>query len=317
MLILFARTEETKLTRAQEGLGGENYHIETNYFGKGDTTTYNRATYPPVTDPVGTFHTYTVDWQKDYISWFLDGNLLRTLHASDAEGGSRFPQTPMNLRIGVWAGGDPTEPPGTRQWAGGMTDFSQGPFTMYIKSVHIENENPAKSYTYGDNSGSWESIQFDKSAAGAGGDPNPPSPTTAPTEPKPKPQPQPQPDPKPQPKPQPKPDPMTTTTTAASPGSGSGSGSVSFTTSISKPSSSAGSGPKSTPGSGSSSSSSSSPGSMSTPGSGSSTSSVGGSSSGAGSSASATPTVGTGSASALTMGLPLAFVGLVAALLQL
>lgn len=150
----------------QEALGGNYNHIETNYFGKGDTSTYNRATWPAVAPPAqDTFHTYTVNWQKDAITWAIDGNVIRTLNYADAQGGSRYPQTPMRVRIGVWAGGDPNNAPGTIAWAGGPTDYQQAPFTMYVKSVQITNANPADSYTYTDNSGSWQSIQMSGAAS--------------------------------------------------------------------------------------------------------------------------------------------------------
>lgn len=66
----------------------------------------------------------------------------------------------MNVRIGVWAGGDPSNAKGTIEWAGGETDYSKAPFTMYIKDVTIVNYNPAESYTWSDQTGSYESIKF-------------------------------------------------------------------------------------------------------------------------------------------------------------
>lgn len=147
----------------QEALGGDTTQIETNYFGKGYTGSYDRATYVGVGSPQTTFHTYTVNWQRDSIQWLIDGNVVRTLTA--AEAGDHFPQTPMRLRIGIWAGGDPSNAPGTIQWAGGQTDYNAGPYTMYLKSVKITNANPGGSYTYSDNSGSAGSIKIDGAAA--------------------------------------------------------------------------------------------------------------------------------------------------------
>lgn len=105
-------------------------------------------------------HTYTIDWKKDSITFLIDGKEVRKVSYEEAKGGSRYPQTPMNLRIGIWAGGDPSNGEGTIEWAGGATDYSQAPFTMYVESVHIQNYNPADSYKWTDNSGSWESIEF-------------------------------------------------------------------------------------------------------------------------------------------------------------
>ncbi|KAL4795725.1 concanavalin A-like lectin/glucanase domain-containing protein [Aspergillus venezuelensis] len=146
-----------------EALGGVPTQIQTNYFGKGDTSSYDRVTYEPVDGPQSSFHTYTIEWTPQTVSWAIDGDVRRTLTRAEAQGGSRFPQTPARLRIGIWAGGDPTNGEGTIEWAGGETDYSAAPFTMYIKSVHIENTYPGNEYSYSDNSGDWQSINVDNS----------------------------------------------------------------------------------------------------------------------------------------------------------
>ncbi|KAL4909907.1 concanavalin A-like lectin/glucanase domain-containing protein [Aspergillus multicolor] len=146
-----------------ETLGGDTTQVQTNYFGKGDTTTYDRGTFEAIATPQEIFHTYTVTWSPDAISWIIDGTTVRTLNYADAQGGSRFPQTPARLRLGIWTGGDSDNAPGTIEWAGGETDYNAGPFTMYVKSVSIENTYPGSEYTYTDNSGDWQSIDIDNS----------------------------------------------------------------------------------------------------------------------------------------------------------
>ncbi|KAJ5091502.1 hypothetical protein NUU61_006372 [Penicillium alfredii] len=96
-----------------EQLGAYDNQIQTDYFGKGNTTSYDRATTVSVSSPEETFHTYAVDWTSSKIDWLLDGNVVRTLNYADAVGGSNFPQTPMRIRIGIWAGGDPDNAEGT------------------------------------------------------------------------------------------------------------------------------------------------------------------------------------------------------------
>lgn len=113
----------------------------------------------PVPGLQDAFHTYTINWNQNQIQWLVDGNVVRTLNYNDAKGGSRFPQTPMRLRLGIWAGGDPDNGQGTIEWAGGLTDYGAAPFSMYVKSVRVENQNPSDSYTYTDSSGSWQSIE--------------------------------------------------------------------------------------------------------------------------------------------------------------
>ncbi len=85
-----------------EFMGGNGTHAETNYFGKGNTTSFDRAVYHPMTtDPRDTFHNYTVHWTSDKIEWYIDSALIRTLPYAAANGGHNYPQTPMTVRLGV------------------------------------------------------------------------------------------------------------------------------------------------------------------------------------------------------------------------
>ncbi|TKA70024.1 hypothetical protein B0A55_09084 [Friedmanniomyces simplex] len=147
-----------------EFLGGNTAEVETNFFGKDNTTAYDRAIYYPVTTPQTEFHTYTVDWTSDRIEWIIDGTTVRTLAYTDplTNGGQNYPQTPMRLKLGNWCGGCAGEAEGTIEWAGGNTTFDNAPYTMYVESVAIQNYNPAESYEYSDMSGTWESIKVVK-----------------------------------------------------------------------------------------------------------------------------------------------------------
>jgi beta-glucanase (GH16 family) len=142
-----------------EFMGGNDSFVETNYFGKGNTTAYDRAIYYPVDNPQQNWHNYTTQWTAEKLEWFIDGQLVRTLMYADANGGYDFPQTPMNIRMGVWAGGDPSEPKGVIEWAGGEADYSKAPFTMYVQSVRVTDFSSGTQYKYGDTSGSWRSIE--------------------------------------------------------------------------------------------------------------------------------------------------------------
>jgi len=142
-----------------EFLGGDGTQAETNYFGKGNTTTYNRAIYYPVSSPQTTVHTYAVNWTSSSLVFSIDGTAVRTLLYTDADGGANYPQTPMKLKLGNWAGGAAGEPAGTVEWAGGATNFANAPFTMYVESVSIVNDNPGKQYVWGDHTGSYQSIK--------------------------------------------------------------------------------------------------------------------------------------------------------------
>lgn len=140
-----------------EWLGAEDGQVQSNYFGKGQTTTYDRAATHAVSDSQGSTHQYTIDWTEDRIEWQIDGNTVRTLNANDANG--QYPQTPMQFKFGAWSGGDPSNPPGTIQWAHGPTDYSKAPFTMLVESISVTDYSTGTQYKYGDMSGSYSSIQ--------------------------------------------------------------------------------------------------------------------------------------------------------------
>ncbi|KAK2598995.1 transglycosylase [Conoideocrella luteorostrata] len=142
-----------------EWLGSNPDEIQSNYFGKGQTTTYNRGQFHAVSGTQAKWIKYTVDWTKDRIVWMADGKVVRELKASEAEK-NQYPQTPMQVKFGSWAGGDPnTNAPGTVQWARGPTDYSKGPFSMQVQSLVIADYSTGKQYKYKDTSGSWESIE--------------------------------------------------------------------------------------------------------------------------------------------------------------
>ncbi|KAK9388631.1 concanavalin A-like lectin/glucanase domain-containing protein [Lipomyces mesembrius] len=139
-----------------EWTGGDAYHVQTNYFSKGQTGSYDRGGMTDVANPQSTFHTYTIDWNRDSITWYVDGAVARVLPSNAPEG---YPQTPMQIKIGSWVGGSPDNAPGTIAWAGGLTDFSQAPFNFYIQSLKVTDYSTGAEYVYSDNSGSEDSIQ--------------------------------------------------------------------------------------------------------------------------------------------------------------
>jgi hypothetical protein len=139
-----------------EWLGGEPRQFQTNFFSKGDTSTYDRGEFHSCDAPQLFFHNYTMDWTDQQTTWYLDGHPMRVLPSSSPSG---YPQTPMAIRIGSWAGGDPSNPPGTIEWAGGVSDYGLGPFVFTVRSLLVKDYSTGFMYTYGDQSGAWTSIQ--------------------------------------------------------------------------------------------------------------------------------------------------------------
>jgi beta-glucanase (GH16 family) len=148
-----------------EWLGGDDKQVQTNFFSKGCTDVYDRGAYSPVNDPQHTFDTYTIDWTSESVKWIINGAVVRELKAANAKGCSGFPQTPMQVKLGTWTGGKKDSPPGTIEWAGGVADFSKGPYVGYYQSVSIQDymggqgATSASEYSYGDMSGTWQSIK--------------------------------------------------------------------------------------------------------------------------------------------------------------
>ena len=151
-----------------EWVGADNKQAQTNYFSKGVTGSYNRGGFSPVTNPTGSFHTYSVEWTSSKVDWLIDDKVVRTLTPASAKAsGNGYPSTPMQIKLGSWC--TQNSPEGTKQWAGGETDFSKGPFETYYKSITITDyagkDSPAsggvKSYSYGDHSGSADSIKVE------------------------------------------------------------------------------------------------------------------------------------------------------------
>ncbi|KAK2740492.1 hypothetical protein FQN55_008835 [Onygenales sp. PD_40] len=142
-----------------EWLGTKDSTVETNYFRKGNTATYDRGMTVNGPDNQKSFKTYTIDWDSNRIIWKIDGNVVRTLTAEDAIPQGGLPQTPAFIKIGTWASGDPSNTADTIKWGGGPTDYSAGPFTMMVKSISVTDYSTGSKYEYTGDSGTWKSIK--------------------------------------------------------------------------------------------------------------------------------------------------------------
>jgi beta-glucanase (GH16 family) len=146
-----------------EFLGGKPQNVSTNYFGKGILDYQNADLFPVNGGVQADYHNYTTVWTQDALTWYIDGVKVRTLLPKDANNTKTYPQTPMRFSLGAWAGGDSGNEKGVIDWAGGVTDYSKGPYTMYVRSAHITDYSTnSSSYTYGDTSGTYQSIRVEK-----------------------------------------------------------------------------------------------------------------------------------------------------------
>lgn len=150
-----------------EWLGSTDSSVESNFFGKGNTTTYDRAIYHNVASPIETWHNYSITWTAASTEWYIDGALQRTLNFGDALalGGKNYPQTPMRVKMGNWVGcasvaaETNTATAGTCSWAGGAATFGSNTWTMYVANVTVNDFGCGGDYTYTDLTGEWQSIK--------------------------------------------------------------------------------------------------------------------------------------------------------------
>ncbi|KAF2135013.1 glycoside hydrolase family 16 protein [Dothidotthia symphoricarpi CBS 119687] len=151
-----------------EWLGADPDEVQSNYFGKGQTTSYNRGAFHADTGSQTTYKMYTIEWTPEQIVWQIDGKTVRTLEPANAE--NQYPQSPMQIKLGAWSGGDSANPAGTISWARGPTDYSKGPYTMHVMSLKVSDYSTGTQYSYGDTSGTWGSIKSNGGVIYSGGD---------------------------------------------------------------------------------------------------------------------------------------------------
>ncbi|KAM3084968.1 transglycosylase [Clarireedia jacksonii] len=141
-----------------EWLGADSTQVQTNYFGKGMVTDYNRGAFNPAANNQGQFITYTIEWTAEQLVWSVGSTVVRVLTPATADA-NQYPQTPMQIKFGAWSGGDSSNAAGTIAWARGPTDYSDGPFTMVVQSIAVTDYSTGTQYKYGDESGNWTSIE--------------------------------------------------------------------------------------------------------------------------------------------------------------
>ncbi|KAJ5918110.1 hypothetical protein N7454_010485 [Penicillium verhagenii] len=120
-----------------EWLGYNTSLVTTDFFGKGNTTGYDRGTYNYVENADTEFHNYTTHWTAEKIEWW----------------------TPCQVKVGIWASGEVGESAGTIEWGGGLVNWTDAPYTMTVQKIRVEDFSSGKEYKYGNHSGDWQSIE--------------------------------------------------------------------------------------------------------------------------------------------------------------
>lgn len=101
-------------------------------------------------------HTYTIDWQPDYISWAIDGEVLRTKNRNETYNTTtsqyHFPQSPSRIELSLWPAGLQSNGEGTVDWAGGLVDWdsqymSNGYYYASVSDVTLECYDPPSGFS--------------------------------------------------------------------------------------------------------------------------------------------------------------------------
>lgn len=135
---------------------------QTNFYWQGYLN-YTNSQNISLSNTFENYHTYTIDWTPDTITWSVDGQVGRILKKSDTYNSTtkiyEFPQTPSIVQLSIWPGGSSLNPKGTVDWAGGAVDWNaediQNPGYFYatLKDVSIEcYDAPSDAKVSGDNS---------------------------------------------------------------------------------------------------------------------------------------------------------------------
>ncbi|CAH2353952.1 extracellular glycosidase Crh12p [[Candida] railenensis] len=151
---LYLQSDDLDEIDIMESIGNDLEHIQTNYFVKGNTSDYERGMYHALQSGAASEHynTYGLEWTPEKIKWFLNGELIREVEPNPKEG---YPTSPMYIVFSIWVGGDSTNDPGTISWSGGLTDFQDLPFDMYIRNVRVSDYSTGDHYVYGNVDGRW------------------------------------------------------------------------------------------------------------------------------------------------------------------
>ncbi|EWC43549.1 hypothetical protein DRE_01436 [Drechslerella stenobrocha 248] len=98
------------------------------------------------------WHTYTIDWTPESITWSVNGQVGRVKKRSDTynatSGNWEFPQTPSRVQLSLWPGGLASNGQGTIDWAGGPIKWDgedvqkNGYYYAQVSEVTVECYNP-------------------------------------------------------------------------------------------------------------------------------------------------------------------------------
>ncbi|GMM30805.1 Utr2 protein [Martiniozyma asiatica (nom. inval.)] len=139
-----------------EFVGSQLETAESNFYFEG-MLNYTNSANAEISNTYENWHTYTIDWQEDQISWAIDGETFRTLKKDDTYNSTskiyEYPQTPSRIQLSLWPGGDASNAQGTIEWSGGEIDWDSADFKdpgyvyVGIDTVEVECYDPPSGAT--------------------------------------------------------------------------------------------------------------------------------------------------------------------------
>ena len=108
---------------------------QTNIYSNEKLGTGNVQFVPYASGSITDYHTYEIKWLPNQVSWFIDGNLVRT-------DSSHVPTGPMNFHLNIWVP-DPGWPAAHDPNLKPVTSASSNQiYSMSVDSVHIQSIAP-------------------------------------------------------------------------------------------------------------------------------------------------------------------------------
>ncbi|KAI9295465.1 hypothetical protein K502DRAFT_280493, partial [Neoconidiobolus thromboides FSU 785] len=109
-----------------EWVGHKETSVQTNYYYKGILDYSKGQFYDCTSNTHYNYHTYTINWTRDFISFYVDNVMIRKITKESTYNPStksyNFPTSPVQVQFMLWDGGAGS--PGTRDWAGGYINWN-------------------------------------------------------------------------------------------------------------------------------------------------------------------------------------------------
>ncbi|KAL6804233.1 glycoside hydrolase family 16 protein [Trichoderma sp. SZMC 28012] len=156
-----------------ELLGAYENQAQTNYFYDGQPlfNTYN-TTYHLDSSSFSSTQKYSIEWTPTNLSFSINNIVRKSWHVGDIPA-YKWPQTPMQVKLGIWTVSNSSDP-GTVIWAGGLPnwaghDADKNPYSTYFKTIELEdytggcNETTKGAnveYLYDERTTGWQDIEI-------------------------------------------------------------------------------------------------------------------------------------------------------------